>query len=275
MADPASDLKMEALLVRLGESARLLTTSAGWQRWLTIASRFHRYSLNNQLLILAQRPDATRVAGYRAWQGLGRQVKRGERAISIFAPTTRRVPQEDSDEAKRVIVGFRVAGVFDIAQTEGEPLPELALPEVRVPDDDLLDRLVDLAGTGGHPVRLVDAADPGVRGWFTPATGQICLVSTYSRASQTRTLLHELAHARDPLLAQGDRARGELVAESSAYIIGTGRFGLDMEDASALYVAVWSGGDADRLYGLASEVMATVRQMERLFEPETELQTLP
>lgn len=91
MADPDHDTKMEALLARLGESARLLTTSAGWQRWMTIASRFHRYSLNNQLLILAQRPDATCVAGYRAWQRLGRQAKRGERAIAIFAPTTRRV----------------------------------------------------------------------------------------------------------------------------------------------------------------------------------------
>lgn len=275
MAGPDHDTKMDALLARLGESARLLTTSAGWQRWMTIASRFHRYSLNNQLLILAQRPDATCVAGYRAWQRLGRQVKRGERAIAIFAPTTRRIPQEDSDEPKRVVVGFRVAGVFDITQTEGEPLPELALPDVGIPDDGLLDRLIDLAGTAGHPVQLVDTADPGVRGWFTPATGQICLVSTYSRASQTRTLLHELAHARDPLLAQHDRAESELVAESSAYIIGTGRFGLDMEDASALYVASWSGGDADRLYELASEVMATVRQMERLFEPETELQPLP
>jgi len=265
----------EALLERLGESARLLATSAGWQRWLSVASRFHHYSLNNQLLILVQRPDATRVAGYRAWQGLGRQVKRGERAIAIFAPTTRRIPQEDSDEPKRIVVGFRVAGVFDVDQTEGEPLPELALPEVRVPDDGLLGRLIDLAGAAGHPVRLVDAADPGVRGWFTRTTGQICLVSTYSRASQTRTLLHELAHARDPLLAQGDRARGELVAESSAYIIGTGHFGLDMDDASALYVAVWSGGDTDRLYELASTVTATVRQMERLFEPETELQPLP
>ncbi len=275
MAGPDHDTKMDALLARLGECARLLTTSAGWQRWLTVASRFHRYSLNNQLLILAQRPDATRVAGYRTWQGLGRQVKRGERAIAIFAPTTRRVPREDSDEPKRVVVGFRVARVFDVTQTEGEPLPELALPEVGVPNDSLLGRLIDLAGAAGHPVRLVEATGPGVRGWFTPATGRISLVSTYSRASQTRTLLHELAHSRDPLLAQHDRAESELVAESSAYIIGTGHFGLDMDDASALYVATWSGGDTDRLYELASEVMATVRQMERLFEPETELQPLP
>lgn len=104
---------------RLADQVQALIDSQDWREFLTVASRFHRYSANNVLLILAQRPDATRVAGYRAWQRLGRQVRKGERGIAILAPCVQRArPVDDHDAAEnpevvRVLRGFRVAHVFD------------------------------------------------------------------------------------------------------------------------------------------------------------------
>ena len=127
-----------------------MTSSAAWTNWLRTAARFHHYSFGNTIAIWMQRPDATRVAGYRTWQSLGRQVRKGEHGIQILAPLTRRGEQPDPDSTNtdpqrtdttqattqagdgpagdpsaRQIVGVRIAYVFDYAQTDGEPLPDL------------------------------------------------------------------------------------------------------------------------------------------------------
>jgi len=95
-------------------------------------NRFHSYSATNCLMIAFQRPDATRVAGYRTWTTLGRQVQRGSKGIAIWAPVTRKVATaEDGDpdpDALRRCVGFRLAYVFDVADTEGDRLPEPPAP---------------------------------------------------------------------------------------------------------------------------------------------------
>lgn len=118
---------------QLEAAFQAMTTGEDWQRMLEVASRFHDYSLNNLLLILWQRPDATRVAGYRKWQELGRQVRRGERSIRIFAPVRRWVEDEDDDGAPiRVqrVVAFKAVSVFDVSQTDGEPLPDVDRPRL-------------------------------------------------------------------------------------------------------------------------------------------------
>ena len=95
--DAARAEKLDALHQRLHDQVKALRTGADWQRMLTVAARFHDYSLNNVLLILAQRPDATRVAGYQTWRGLGRQVTKGEHGIAIIAPIMRPSATGDSD----------------------------------------------------------------------------------------------------------------------------------------------------------------------------------
>lgn len=112
------------LLRELGEQVEALTSSSKWRQWLDVAARLHEYSFGNQMLIASQRPDATKVAGYRTWQSLGRQVRKGERGIKIFAPMA--VKDRDAkDDANSVRILFRVVHVFDIAQTDGEPLAEI------------------------------------------------------------------------------------------------------------------------------------------------------
>src|ERR671932_2053103 len=103
--------KIAALHRRLADKVEALTTTEDWAAMLAVAARFHRYSANNVLLIAAQRPDATRVAGYRTWQRLGRQVRKGERGLAILAPCLyrRRSLDEDGDDAPegaRVVRGF-------------------------------------------------------------------------------------------------------------------------------------------------------------------------
>lgn len=260
----APSLSYPQLLEELGQHVETLRTTEGWQRWLELASRFRTYSLRNQLLILAQRPDATRVAGYRAWQALGRQVKRGERGIAILAPIVRR--REEDDDAKAVC-GFRVVRVFDLAQTEGEPLAELELPPVQISDERLLDRLIAATEAAGFTVRTVPSAEDRVRGWWDPVLRRITLVDGFEPANRCRTLLHELGHAHDSVSESGivaSRAERELVAESVAYLVGRG-IGLDLADASATYVASWGGGAeaigalAEHVLGVAAAVEQTIR----------------
>src|SRR5439155_2504528 len=121
---PRSATGADAQLEQLRHATETLLTSEGWQRWLRTRSRFHRYSLRNTLLIAFQCPQATHVAGFRKWLELGRCVRKGEKAIRIFAPVRYRRPdadQTDPDEPHEQLVGFKLAAVFDVSQTE--PLP--------------------------------------------------------------------------------------------------------------------------------------------------------
>jgi antirestriction protein ArdC len=252
------------LLARLGEAAESLATSEGWQRWLAVAARFRTYSWHNTMLIFVQRPDATRVAGYRTWQSLGRQVRRGERGIGILAPLVRRVVDSETGERRTRIVGFRVVHVFDLTQTEGEALPVPTMPAVSLDDEGLYDTLVTAARAQGITVADAPARTDGVRGWWDPITRTIALVEGHPVASRTRTLLHELAHSIDiptPEAAAGvDRATRELIAESVAFVVGSG-LGLDLSDASAHYTVAW-GGDRDRLSALGERVLSVAGELE-------------
>ena len=112
-----------AVLETLTAGIEALTTSEAWQAHLVVQGRFHRYSFSNALLICAQDPEATRVAGFATWKRLERSVRKGERAIWILAPMTGRRARAGDGEEHRPIVGFRPVPVFDVAQTDGEPLP--------------------------------------------------------------------------------------------------------------------------------------------------------
>jgi antirestriction protein ArdC len=258
--------KRTELLRTLAEQVETLRTSEGWQHWLNVAAKFRTYSLNNQLLIAAQRPDATRVAGFRTWQQLGRQVRKGERGIRIVAPLIRRVTNDDrvhDSELRAVITGFKVVSVFDIAQTDGEGLPDLTMPSVTVADDSLLDRLMTTARAAGIAVDTVETAEDGTHGWYERERHAITLVASYPRAEQTRTMLHELAHAHDTTQGDDTRPVRELVAESAAYLVGVGHFGIAMHEASTVYVTSW-GADTRTLEHLANRVRHVAGAVEEL-----------
>jgi len=257
-------------------SGRCAAIAAATGRASSLASR-----RNACCCIAAQRPDATHVAGYAAWRQLGRQVRKGERGIQILAPVSTRVPDIDpertaatttadgkTEPTRRVLRGFRVAHVFDVAQTDGPPLPEVQA------------RLLDGAAPNGLWEGLADqVAAAGfslVRGDCAPANGvtdhlnhTVTVATVLSDAQAVKTLAHELAHARlhGPNRPDGmDRARAEVEAESVAYLVTTAH-GLDPSDYTVPYVAGWSGGDlavlrstAERVLETAGDILATSGQ---------------
>lgn len=259
MTDQPFDADQSRLvrLTKLGVKVDELRNSDVWQRWLGIAAKFHRYSATNQLLILTQRPDATHVAGYRRWQALGRQVRKGETGIRIMAPRTR--PDPD-DPDRKMLVGFGTATVFDISQTEGEPIqPEWPLLDhpFAAPD---FDRLVAASAAAGVPVGFTEEQTMA-RGWFHLVDRTITIRADLPLAQQAKTLLHELAHAFDPDLASGcSRADDEIVAESVSWLLST-RFGLDADAVSTHYLASWDGG-AVELVGLANRIVTVAQRVE-------------
>ena len=255
--------RLRALHNQLEAGFAELVSSDAWARMLRVAARFHDYSPSNVLLILRQRPEATRVAGYRSWQSLGRQVRRGERGLAILAPCTYKRVAEDhegqpDDEGPRVLRGFKVAHVFDVDQTDGEPLPEIrpALLEGGAPAE-LWDDLAGQVTAAGFTVR---------RGDCTPANGRtdylartVTVRADVSAAQAAKTLAHELAHVLlhdGTEYALGCRGLIEVEAESVAYIVATAA-GLPTEAYSFPYVARWAGGNLNAVKATAERVITT------------------
>ena len=183
-----------ALLVQLSEGITALTTSDEWIRHLDVQSRFHHYSFGNVVLIAAQRPGASQVAGFRSWLKLGRNVRKGEKAIWILAPMGVRKTEEDDSGEARVIVGFKYVPVFDISQTEGAELP----PACRklVGDEPLvhIGRLTGAADSLGYSVQSTELPD-GVNGDCSFELRRIRVERRNTPAQRVKTLAH------DPLTA--------------------------------------------------------------------------
>ena len=229
------------LIKQLTEGVAALTTTQEWERWLRAQRTFYHYSFGNTLLILRQFPEATQVAGFHSWRHLGRSVRKGEQGIAILAPVMRPQPEDDDDDDLSP-VAFRIAYVFDVSQTEGEPLPEIAH---RLDGDDPASASVLLekvAAELGYSVTVTQL--PGERnGDCAPELRRIRVSDRLAPAHQVKTLAHELAHA---ILHDGevqDRGLEELEAESVAYIV-CHELDLDSSAYSFGYLAVWGrGGD--------------------------------
>jgi len=226
------------LLSQLAHEVLALRGSEAWQRYLEVQARFHRYSPRNVMLIALQRPEATSVAGFRTWASLGRQVRKGERAMSILAPMVRR----SDGESDLLVVGFRWVSVFDVSQTDGEPLPTpVSLLEGTGPRA-LRASLERAAASFGFDVVLAELP-AGVNGECRWARATIALSRATSPLQQAKTLAHELGHA---LLHrhEPDRARAEIEAESVAFVV-LAAHGADATAYSAGYLASWLGDAGD------------------------------
>lgn len=240
--------KVVQALQTLADGIAAYASSDAWQTYLAAARRFHRYSPSNVMLILMQRPDATRIAGYETWRSMGRQVRKGEQGILILAPAgARAITKVDDDGTETTIAApchhFRAAHVFDVSQTDGEPLTALPIDDPRGEDPaDLLGRLVALATAKGHRVSEAPALTGDTHGYIDHASGDIVVLATLSPAQKARCMAHELAHAIlhvGPTIDTMERAIRETEAESVAYIV-THAHGLEAGGYSFPYVATWA-----------------------------------
>ena len=255
---PASDpsVTVEALHLQLKEAIDAIESGEQWQAWLNFAGKLHKYSFNNLILILTQRPTASHIAGYNTWKSLGRQVRRGEKAIRVLAPITRRATVADADgkpqkgpdgtvQTRQQIVGFRPAPVFDIAQTDGPPVPQPAEPELLsgAAPDGLWDALAgEIAEHGYRLLRCPASELDGANGLTKVPEREVWVRDDVDPAQAVKTLAHELAHV---MLHTADgtipHCRGivEVEAESVAHLV-LGVHHVDTGSYTFPYVANWA-----------------------------------
>ncbi len=242
-------------------AARELLSSDGWQRWAEVRGSFHRYSFGNCMLIAMQRPDATRVAGFHKWQEFGRQVRKGEHGIRILAPHTYKAVSEETGEDEQRIY-FRAVPVFDVAQTDGEPLPEPPCePLTGDSHTAMLPRLEAFASSIGW---TVEAGDTGhADGYAAPREQRIRISDQLGEPNRrVRTLVHELVHALGIGYAEHGREVAEVLTETAAFV-ACRSLGLDTAGMSVPYVASWGeSGDLDAIKQYADVVDKMARQIE-------------
>ncbi|MDU7632130.1 MAG: YodL domain-containing protein [Lachnospiraceae bacterium] len=256
---------MDSIMQNLETGVAELFSSDRYQDYLKTMSKFHNYSFNNTVLIAMQRPDATLVTGYRNWQSMGRQVKKGEKGITIIAPAPvkKKREREVLDEDQKPVIGedgkpkteeveitlpyFKAITVFDIGQTTGEPIQTLA-PEIltaAVEDFDLF--LQAIREISPVPIRF-DAIEGSTNGYYHNLDKEIVIKKDMSQSQTLKTAIHETAHARlhDREIMENkgiekDRLTKEVEAESVAYCVCSA-FELDTSEYSFPYIAGWSSG---------------------------------
>jgi len=257
--------KLKEITDKLETGVQGIFQSEQYKRCLETFSKFHNYSLNNCLLIAMQKPNATRVAGFNAWQkDFKRQVQKGEKGIKIIAPAPFKAKKEVDkldakgkpvmgadgkpvkEEKEITIPAFTVATVFDVSQTDGEPLPTLAT-ELTGSVEQYKEFFAAVEKTSPVPVDF-EKIPTGAKGYFHFAEKRIAIQEGMSELQNVKTLIHEIAHARihdidkdTPLNERPDSRTREVEAESIAYTVCQ-HYGLDTSDYSFGYIAGWSGG---------------------------------
>ena len=252
--------QIKILTDQLEKGIKEVFTSEKYKAYLSTMEKFHSYSFNNSILIYLQRPNATRVAGYKTWQSLERQVKEGEKGIRIFAPRPyqyiREVEAIDPgtgemlrdqngkpimEKEEHSYVRFIPVKVFDVSQTEGKALPTLS-EELQGEAQNYEALMAAIKEAAQVPIRFDTWAD-SKKGYYNLTNQEIVIKSGMSERQTVKTAIHETAHSilhtdKEHLK---DSATMEVEAESVAFVVCQ-HFGLDTSDYSFGYLASWSSG---------------------------------
>ena len=271
MADERTEKqKVQEITDKLEEGLKELFESEKYKTYLSTMSKFHNYSFNNTLLIAMQKPEATLVAGYKAWQkNFERHVNKGEKAIRILAPAPYKIKEErdkldpvtgemmfdengmpQKEQVEVTIPAFRAVSVFDVSQTDGKPIPELEAQELLSTVEGYEDFVQALMNVAPVPIGFEDI--PGdSKGYFHTEEKRIAVQENMSESQTLKTMVHEVAHSmlhnkeinRDDLMEAPakDRNTKEVEAESVAYTVCQ-HFGIDTSDYSFGYIVGWSSG---------------------------------
>ena len=285
--------KVKEITDKLEAGIQALFESEAFKNYLKTLSKFHDYSLNNTILIAMQKPDATLVAGYTAWQkNFGRQVQKGETGIRILAPTPYKKQMEvdrldpvtqkpvlnpDGSTAKDLkeimVPAFKVVNVFDVSQTDGKPLPTIGVDELsgNVTNYEMFFEALKRAcpvPVGGEDI------PSGAKGYYHTVDQRIALQEGMSQVQTVKTMIHEMAHQKlhaiDPKDLPPEEPRltrnaKEVEAEAVAYTVAQ-HYGIETSDYSFAYIAGWSHGkdtpelkaSLDRIRKAADEMITSI-----------------
>ena len=262
--------KLKEITDRLEQGITELFDSERYREYLRVMSKFHNYSFNNTLLIAMQKPDASLVAGFSAWKNnFGRNVIKGQKGIKIIAPSPYKVKQEMkkidphtqqpiigkdgkpvTEEKEITIPAYTVVSVFDVSQTEGKELPDIAVDELTGDVERYRDFFAALEKTSPVPIGFEQI--PGSsHGYYHLEDKRIAIQEGMSELQTLKTAIHEIAHAKlhdidlnapeNEQQPRATRRTREVEAESVAYTVCQ-HYGLDTSDYSFGYVAGWSSG---------------------------------
>ena len=262
--------KLKEITDRLEQGITELFDSERYKEYLRVMSKFHNYSFNNTLLIAMQKPDASLIAGFSAWKNqFQRNVKKGEKGIKIIAPSPFKIKQETekidpqtqkpvigrdgkpvTEEKEITIPAYKVVSVFDVSQTEGRELPNIAVDALTGDVEQYSDFFAALEKTSPVPIGF-EKIEGGAHGYYHLEDKRIALDEGMSELQTLKTAIHEIAHAKlhdidlnapkDEQQPRVDRRTREVEAESVAYTVCQ-HYGLDTSDYSFGYVAGWSSG---------------------------------
>ena len=262
--------KLKEITDRLEQGITELFDSERYKEYLRVMSKFHNYSFNNTLLIAMQKPDASLIAGFSAWKNnFGRNVMKGQKGIKILAPSPFKIKKEMekidpqtqkaiigkdgkpvTEEKEITIPAFKVVSVFDVSQTEGKEIPDIAVNMLTGDVEHYKDVFAALEKTSPVPVGF-EKIEGGAHGYYHLEDKRIALDEGMSELQTLKTLIHEIAHAKlhdidlnaplEDLENRPDRRTREVQAESIAYTVCQ-HYGLDTSDYSFGYVAGWSAG---------------------------------
>ena len=282
--------KLKEITDRLEQGITELFESERYKEYLRVMSKFHNYSFNNTLLIAMQKPDASLVAGFSSWKNnFGRNVMKGEKGIKIIAPSPFTVKQEvektDPQTGKPIIgkdgkpvteekeikvPAYKVVSVFDVSQTEGRELPDIAVDELTGDVDRFKDFFAALEQASPVPIGF-EKIEGGAHGYYYLEEKRIAIDEGMSDLQTLKTAIHEIAHAKlhdidlnapkEEQKPRVDRRTREVEAESVAYTVCQ-HYGLDTSDYSFGYVAGWSSGkELAELRGSLETIRNTAAEM--------------
>ena len=289
MAENRNAQQVREITDKLEQGLKELFESERFKEYLKTMSKFYNYSFNNTLLIAMQKPDATLIAGYMAWQrNFDRHVMKGEKGIKILAPAPYKVQEEreklDPATQKPVLdkdgkpvtetvevtrPAFKVVSVFDVSQTDGKELPDIAVDELTGSVENyaaFFDALKELSPV---PIAFENITD-GAKGYFSHVENRIAIQEGMSEIQTIKTAIHEIAHAKLHAVTPGekvapedkkDRRTKEVEAESVAYTVCQ-RYGIETSDYSFGYIAGWSSDkETKELKGSLETIRKTAAEM--------------
>ena len=297
MADNQTEKqKVQELTDKLERGLTELFNSDSYKNYLSTMSKFHNYSFNNTLLIAMQKPEASLVAGYKAWQkNFDRHVNKGEKAIRILAPAPYKIKEErdridpvtqeimldrdgnpQKEEVEITIPAFRAVSVFDVSQTDGKPIPELEAKELLFDVEGYQEIIYAVEAVSPVPIEMEEIAGES-KGYFDREARRIAVQENMSESQTLKTMIHEVAHSmlhnkevEQDEQARKDRNTKEVEAESIAYTVCQ-HFGVDTSEYSFGYIAGWSSGrDTKELKSSMDTIRRTASELITGIEEQLE-----
>ena len=307
--------RLKEITDRLEQGIKELFESERYKEYLRVMSKFYNYSFNNTMLIAMQKPDASYVAGFNAWKNnFQRNVIKGEKGIRILAPAPFKVKREMekldpqtqqpiigkdgkpvTEEQEVTIPAFKVVSVFDVSQTEGKELPDIAVDELTGDVEQYKDFFAALERTSPVPIGF-EKITGGAHGYYHLEEKRIAIDEGMSELQTLKTAIHEVSHAKlhdidlnapkDEQQVRPDRRTREVEAESVAYTVCQ-HYGLDTSDYSFGYVAGWSSGkeltelkgSLETIRSAANEIINSIdehlKEIQQEREAAQEKETLP